>query len=303
MTSRRTMLLAVVICAASAAVAAAPGPPSIVVLSPLVDLGSVRPSVDGIAAPEPRSAPIPLLIQSSSPWSLTATLESNSAATQLLPDGDRIEIRPAGRVWTRLQLSLPIPLASGGETGPAGDSIPLEVRVISTLDSPPGSRHVRIRFAIASDSNTGFADVSYAVPVVTQLNDDLTPFVSPRVNPARPGLYPYEIRTYQVVSNVPWVVEATLSAPAIAQASAATLPQNTLVITNETGVAQPLVPNEPVAIASGGASGQQPRSVQLRLAVKVDDAVLPAGDYSGQLSLSIRPAASSGSGTEAAVRR
>jgi hypothetical protein len=94
-----------------------------------------------------------------------------------------------------------------------------------------------------------------------------------------------------VNSNVAWVAEVTLNSPAIAKNQTTILPDHALVVVDPGGVARPLIPNQPLVIASGEATGQRARSFPFQLAVRVDDGVLAAGDYSTQLLVNVRPAA------------
>lgn len=269
---------------------AASEPPHLVIMTGALDLGAAVPGNPiSTSPPQIPEGQIQVLMNSDVPWTLLVSAERDGAANPI-DSSDVFEIRLPGRAWTRMRMQLPFPMATGASTPPGGDPLVLEVRATATMDSPPGARRVKLRFSLQGEVDSRTVSIGYYVPAVTKLSDDFRPFTSPALDPSRRGIYPYEQRTYLVISNVPWVLEATLLDTPKTRTGSMTLPQRSLVVVDPGGSARALIPNVPLNIASGGPTGPRPQSLQLQLAVKIDDELLVGGEYVTQVVVAARAA-------------
>ena len=235
-----------------------------------LDLGTISNTLNG--------DPILLGIESDGDWALPVALEADERqpldATQLR---ERIEVRALTSPWTALSANTPAVVCGGGS---AITSVTVFIRVVSQIDSLPGERHLRLRFGLG---DAGVVRLSYSVQAVTALETDPRAFDSPRIDPGRPGTYPFDVHRYVVRSNVPWRVELSIGTPKANGVNA--LPSQSLVVVAADGSTKPLLPEQQYVVAAGQPTGTDGEVVEVRLAVRVGEDGLASGDYNAPISV------------------
>lgn len=245
-----------------------------------VAFGSIDPSV-------PPQKIVSVLVKSSAPWTLTVTAAADANPLEAPTPSEAIEIKAAGETWTRLLDGVPLAIHSGDTTNDAAAIVTLELRVKAGLDVRPGRRCVKLRFAALGQEAGADVHVRYEIAPVTRLDDDPRPYESPAVNPARPGLYPYDRHHYLVRSNVPWQIDLLVGTPR-SKTTAKELPPRTLVFLTPSGEATPLVPEQPLTIASGNPTTADGAPVDVQLAIRIDDKALAGGEYTADVKVFAR---------------
>ena len=239
-------------------------------------------------APAPPQKSASVLVRSSSPWTLAATLESELGAQ--LPDiaREQIEIKNVRGEWIPFIAGVPVAIVSGDATPDAGALAAFELRVRPASNSTPGPRRFQLRFAAQGAAAGAATRLTYEILPTTQLDADPRPFESPAVNPARPGIYPYDRHRYIIRSNVPWAVELTVT-ELKSRGSSIALPPNTLVVVGKKGEVLPIVAGQPLTIEAGEPTASDGLPVEVQLAVRIDDGVLAGGEYTADIKVIAHP--------------
>lgn len=271
---------------------------SVLVLSPMVRIDTVDPRLAQPAGGELRA-----LVRSRVPWEISLSRRvggpafanaggsPSAAGAASGPPADELSVRTASGLTCRVPASGPVSVAAGGPTPAEGTVVSVLLAANVKLDSPPGARQAWFDVLLNGKPAGAGAALSYDVPHVLDLVPDARPFqLAKAPDPTRPGTWPFEKRTYRVVSNVPWVVEVALNAAPTESVAGRALRQNAMVVLGAGQVKAPLVPGQPVAVASGDATGGDGTGVDVELGLVVSGGEIE-GAYSTAVSVTARPAA------------
>jgi hypothetical protein len=301
------LFVAVVGLLLGAAAAANDGGASLTVTTAALTFGSLNPS-------SPSSLPVPLtaLLSASKNWSLSLLYTSGAGGLRAL---NRRRGSVAGAAAPAelpllvvseeggsqsLPPGLPVQVAEGGATGGQGRPITLLVQTRPTFDTPAGDYEGTLIFLLNGVAVQPAVSFTAHVAAVARLTSDPRPFLLSRpVDPTHPGTIPFEPRLYQVTSNVPWRLVATLVEPPQVPGSSLKLPPSAFAWLPPSGAPQPLSPNQPITVASGPMTGQAGKSVSLIFTYTLTGLV-PAGNYQGSISVELEPAST---GTDPAVSK
>lgn len=256
--------------------------PSLTAVTPDVALGTIDPASVG---PIEKAASI--MVRSSVAWTVTVTAALD-ANTLTAPSSDGIEVKTTSGSWLPLLPAVPVAVSSGEPTADEGALVNILLRVKSTIDARPGMRLVTLHFAQPGQETNAVVQLRYEVATFTHLDDDPRPFESPAVNPARPGLYPYDRHHYVVHSNVPWAVDLIVG-DVHSKSTANPLPPQTLVLLTLSGEATPVVAGQPLTLATGDATPRDGQPVDVQLAIRVPADGLAGGEYAADVKVVARP--------------
>lgn len=261
--------------------------PSLTILTPTLDLGSVVPEQAAVSL-----AQMNVVVNAASGWQLALAREAPRTATALgfrarsaaeAPASGDLSVQVGQGQWAPLVAGTVTPLVSGGPTGPNGSALSFEFMVATTLDSAPGQRDVGLHFVLNGQPVTPSVQVSFDVAALIGLTSDSRPFqISASIDPTKTGTYPLDSRFFTVSGNTPWVLEVSFKDRLTDAKSPRTLGDGAIVILFPTGAPQALLPGSSVVIDTGPAVGRAGRQVELRLAVVIQGNEI-AGQYSADL--------------------
>ncbi len=262
--------------------------PSLTGVTATLDLGVVRPEQS-----EQLASSLSGRLVATGPWRIGLARDAAAApqaGTRRDPLPDLFVRSPAGQ-WTPLARGVAVLLASGGATDPLGVDFRFEVKVVPTLDDPPGARADRLYFTVNEQRVAMPVRVSYSVAPAAVLQADARGSeLRAEVDPSRPSHVAFERRSYKVYSNVPWVAEATLKGPLTDQGSQAAVGSAAIQVTTRDGAARTLAPGRPVQVGTGPASGSAGAVLEFDLQFQLRD-LLVAGEYVSTIEVTARPAA------------
>jgi hypothetical protein len=276
----RTTIAAVILCVLPAVVSA-----DINITPTAMEIAFGPIDVRG-TAPQQKTAAV--LVRSSAPWSLTATLEAAPGIELVDLMREQIEVKWSRSDWLPMMAGVPVIVAAGDATSDAGVLSAMEFRVKPVGNGSPGERRFQVRFASPGGTTGPAVWLTYEILPVTELVADPRPFESPAVNPARPGLYPYDRHRYIIRSNVPWTVEVTVT-ELRSRGSSIALPPNTLVVVGKGGEILPILAGQRLTVEAGGRTTREGLPVEIQLAIRIDDAALVGGDYTADIKVSAHP--------------
>lgn len=263
--------------------------PSLTILTPAVELGSVVPEQPLVAA-----AQLNVILTAHAGWQLALAVDAPLAANALGLPGARaaaeplasdLSVRVGQQEWVPLIAGTVTPLLSGGATAPTGLALSFDLMAAATLDSPPGRRNARLRFVLNGQPVNPGVQLSWDVSELIGLATDSRPFqLTAPVDPTRAGTYPFDTRFITVSGNGPWVLEVGVQDRLTDAKSPRTLPDGSIVIVPSSGPPQPLLAGSSVILASGSAAGRAGRQVAVHLAVVIKGNEI-AGEYAADLAV------------------
>ncbi|MCU0224673.1 MAG: hypothetical protein MUF27_11535 [Acidobacteria bacterium] len=262
--------------------------PSLMGVTATLDLGVVHPERS-----EQFASPLSGRLRATGPWRVGLARDAAGAAQADLrrvqsPD---LFVKTLAGQWTPLVPGVAVLLASGGATDPMGVDFRFEVKVVPTLDDPPGAHSDRLFLTVNDQRVAVPVRVSYSVAPTAILEADPRAYeLRAEVDPSRTSHYAFERRTYKVLSNVPWVAEVTLKEPLTDQGSQAVVRNDAIRLTTRDGAARTLVPGQPIQVGAGPASGSAGLVLEFELQFQLRD-LLVAGEYVSTIEVTAKPAA------------
>ena len=262
--------------------------PSVTGVTATLDLGVVHPERS-----EQFASPLTGMLRAAGPWRIGLARDAVAApqaGTRRIQSPDLFVKTLAGQ-WTPLVPGVPVLLASGGATDPMGVEFRFDVRVIPTLNDPPGARADRLYLTVNDRRVAMPVRVSYSVaPAAVLQADPRDSELRAEVDPSRPAHFASERRTYKVYSNVPWVAEATLKGPLTDQGSQAAVGSDAIQVTTRDGAVRTLAPGRPIQVGMGPASGTTGVVLEFDLQFELRD-LLAAGEYVSTIEVTAKPVA------------
>ncbi|MGC8722962.1 MAG: hypothetical protein ACP5VF_03715 [Acidobacteriota bacterium] len=298
---RRAAVFALsVLLLAPAALKAGTGGATLTVTTAAATFGPLDPSLPTAGAPVLLTA----LVSAGEAWSVSLLYTPGLSApaslarlrrAQAVTSGGALplQVNGPGGSWQPLPPGTAVPVASGGATG--GQALPLTLMLQAqpTFDLPAGDYAGTLTFLLNGAPVQPTVSLTAQVPPVAQLSPDPRPFTLTRPpDPARPSTIPFEPRLYRILSNVPWQLTATLKGPLQQPGSPLALVPASFAWQPPSGPAQPLLPNQPLTVASGPMTGQAGQTVSLTFTYTVTGLVV-AGDYQGEIAVELNPLAAS----------